>query len=102
MVRQLVIEANTLVQQAPHLQVRLDKDVEKLKVSCCPSTSDNICTRSIILLSGFCEGQMLPLIYQSKQHCYLLKPVARCLTSASVFPAVFQRHFAFLSNLLPP
>lgn len=35
MVRQLVIEANTLVQQAPQLQVRLDKDVEKLKVGCC-------------------------------------------------------------------
>lgn len=33
MVRQLVIEANTLVQQAPHLQVRLDKDIDKLKVS---------------------------------------------------------------------
>lgn len=33
MVRQLVIEANTLVQQAPQLQVRLDKDIEKLKVS---------------------------------------------------------------------
>lgn len=35
MVRQLVIEANTLVQQAPQLQVRLDKDIEKLKVGCC-------------------------------------------------------------------
>lgn len=33
MVRQLVIEANTLVQQTAQLQVRLDKDVEKLKVS---------------------------------------------------------------------